>query len=168
MDNNNEKIRITIIIIIIVVDMWISCPTHDMQTIVSLCFSFSIILTLFWLHLIIIMSSSSINSFCPWSGKPIEADDSLTSYKGYLVGFCNRDCRDKFAKAVVAFDAALENHQHDGRVANSVCPWSGNPINEDSLTEYRGLTIGFCNPGCRDKFATAISVFEEALSAQKK
>jgi hypothetical protein len=35
---------------------------------------------------------------------------------------------------------------------NANCPWSGKPISADSLTRYRGQVVGFCNPGCRDKF----------------
>ncbi|MGU3664684.1 glutathione S-transferase [Methylobacterium sp. A49B] len=49
----------------------------------------------------------AINESCPWSGKPISAD-SLTLYSGAVVGFCNPDCRDKFAKAVRSFEAALQ------------------------------------------------------------
>jgi hypothetical protein len=36
---------------------------------------------------------------------------------------------------------------------NETCPWSGKPIAADSLTRYQGAVVGFCNPGCRDKFA---------------
>ena len=36
---------------------------------------------------------------------------------------------------------------------NETCPWSGKPIAADSLTTYRDRVVGFCNPGCRDKFA---------------
>lgn len=50
---------------------------------------------------------------------------------------------------------------------NDTCPWSGKPIAADSLTLYRGRVVGFCNPGCRDKFATAISRFEAALDADE-
>lgn len=46
---------------------------------------------------------------------------------------------------------------------NGSCPWSGKPIAADSLTLYRGRVVGFCNPGCRDKFETAIGHFEAAL-----
>ena len=42
------------------------------------------------------MSDKSINKFCPRSGKPVESD-SLTEYKGHIVGFCNTGCRDDFA-----------------------------------------------------------------------
>ena len=47
-----------------------------------------------------------INDICPWSGDPVSAD-SLTLYKGQVVGFCNRGCRDKFEKAASMFEAKL-------------------------------------------------------------
>ena len=37
-----------------------------------------------------------LNRFCPRSGKPV-APDSLTRYRGVIVGFCNTGCRDDFA-----------------------------------------------------------------------
>ena len=46
---------------------------------------------------------------------------------------------------------------------NDKCPWSGNPIDKNSLTIYQGEVFGFCNPGCRDKFEKAIDVFESLL-----
>lgn len=46
---------------------------------------------------------------------------------------------------------------------NKNCPWSGEPIAADSLTLYRGAVVGFCNPGCRDKFEKATSAFDLAL-----
>ena len=42
------------------------------------------------------MSQSPINKFCPRSGQPIQAN-SLTNYKGQIIGFCNPGCRDEFA-----------------------------------------------------------------------
>jgi hypothetical protein len=45
---------------------------------------------------------------------------------------------------------------------NETCPWSGKPVAADSLTLYRGDVVGFCNPGCRDKFEAAIRHFETA------
>jgi hypothetical protein len=50
---------------------------------------------------------------------------------------------------------------------NTVCPWSGKPVARDSLTRYNGAVVGFCNPGCRDKFATAVAHFEAALAARR-
>ena len=50
---------------------------------------------------------------------------------------------------------------------NQSCPWSGQPIAADSLTLYKGAVVGFCNPGCRDKFKAAIDHFEDALEARR-
>lgn len=35
---------------------------------------------------------------------------------------------------------------------NKQCPRSGKPVQDDSLAEYRGYVVGFCNTGCRDDF----------------
>ncbi|MDE0479880.1 MAG: glutathione S-transferase [Gammaproteobacteria bacterium] len=51
---------------------------------------------------------------------------------------------------------------------NTHCPWSGKPIQADSLTEYKGQVVGFCNTGCRDKFEQAVGKFEELLTGQEK
>ena len=52
-----------------------------------------------------------------------------------------------------------------GKVAvNQLCPWSGDPVSSDSLTEYQGHVVGFCNTGCRDKFVVATSCFDAAIS----
>jgi hypothetical protein len=48
----------------------------------------------------------AVNETCPWSGKPIAAD-SLTTYRGAVVGFSNPACRDKFEAAVKSFEKAL-------------------------------------------------------------
>jgi hypothetical protein len=50
---------------------------------------------------------------------------------------------------------------------NERCPWSGEPVQEDSLTLYRGEVVGFCNPGCRDKFEKAASAFDAAIEGKK-
>ena len=48
---------------------------------------------------------------------------------------------------------------------NDTCPWSGDPVQADSLTRYEGQVVGFCNTGCRDKFETALRHFEAAKGA---
>jgi YHS domain-containing protein len=53
-----------------------------------------------------------VNAACPWSGDPVSAD-SLTLYRGKVVGFCNTGCRDKFEKAASAFDTAIEEKNRD-------------------------------------------------------
>ncbi|KAA5802328.1 glutathione S-transferase [Alkalicaulis satelles] len=49
---------------------------------------------------------------------------------------------------------------------NSACPWSGKPVSADSLTVYRGAVVGFCNPGCRDKFEAATRAFDSVIAAR--
>ncbi|GJE75065.1 MULTISPECIES: glutathione S-transferase [Methylorubrum] len=56
----------------------------------------------------------AVNDLCPWSGKPV-VPDALTLYNGAVVGFCDPECRDKFARAVAAFEDALRAR----RVANA-------------------------------------------------
>lgn len=48
-----------------------------------------------------------VNTHCPWSGHPV-SKDSLTLFKGKVVGFCNTGCRDKFDAATQAFDREIE------------------------------------------------------------
>lgn len=49
---------------------------------------------------------------------------------------------------------------------NDTCPWSGKPVQADSLTLFEGKVVGFCNPGCRDKFQTAVRHFETAAASK--
>ena len=50
---------------------------------------------------------------------------------------------------------------------NDVCPWSGEPVSADSLSLYKGEVVGFCNPGCRDKFETATGAFDAKMQGKK-
>jgi len=50
---------------------------------------------------------------------------------------------------------------------NDVCPWSGKPVSEDSLTRYRGKVVGFCNTGCRDKFEAATRSFDAQIEGKE-
>jgi hypothetical protein len=49
---------------------------------------------------------------------------------------------------------------------NTHCPWSGDPVSDDSLTRYRGQVVGFCNPGCRDKFEAATRAFDANIESK--
>jgi hypothetical protein len=50
---------------------------------------------------------------------------------------------------------------------NELCPWSGKPVSADSLTRYRGEVVGFCNPGCRDKFDAAARAFDAVVEGKR-
>ncbi|MEO0425373.1 MAG: DinB family protein [Pseudomonadota bacterium] len=47
---------------------------------------------------------------------------------------------------------------------NTHCPWSGDPVSADSITLYRQQPVGFCNPGCRDRFERATLHFDALIS----
>ncbi|MBA3512464.1 glutathione S-transferase [Sphingomonas sp.] len=50
---------------------------------------------------------------------------------------------------------------------NRTCPWSGKPVSSDSLTMYRGKVVGFCNPGCREKFEAATGAFDALIDGPR-
>ena len=49
---------------------------------------------------------------------------------------------------------------------NATRPWSGKPVDPESPTTWRGQIVGFRNPGCRERFETAIGHFD-ALPAPR-
>jgi len=49
---------------------------------------------------------------------------------------------------------------------NETCPWSGKPVVQVALMRYRGRVIGFCNPGCRDKFEQAQDLFDRLIDGK--
>ena len=51
---------------------------------------------------------------------------------------------------------------------NKFCPRSGKPVPETSLTQYRGLVVGFCNPGCRDEFEADYAANPEACPTDRQ
>lgn len=47
---------------------------------------------------------------------------------------------------------------------NAFCPWSGKPVSADSLAQYQGVVVGFCNTGCRDKFIANPTSYRDVLA----
>ena len=47
-----------------------------------------------------------VNQVCPWSGRPV-SPEGLMKYRGRVIGFCSQGERDRFARAVAMFDAAI-------------------------------------------------------------
>ena len=52
-------------------------------------------------------------------------------------------------------------------INETTCPWSGKPVQADSPTVHDGNVVGFCNPGCRDKFESAVRRFQEAKASSR-
>lgn len=47
---------------------------------------------------------------------------------------------------------------------NQGCPFSGDPVAQDSLAEIDGIVIGFCNPFCRDKVVADAAAWPDVLA----
>ena len=50
---------------------------------------------------------------------------------------------------------------------NETRPWSGKPVQPDSLTEYNGEVVGFCNSGYSDTLETVLRHFEKARASRR-
>ena len=50
-----------------------------------------------------------------------------------------------------------------GDCINETCPWSGKRVQADLLPLYGEDVVGFCNPGCRDKYESAVRQFENVI-----
>ncbi len=76
----------------------------------------------------------------------------------------------------------VERTSSDGRTPelklsdaiNMTCPRSGKAVVPNSLTTYRGVTVGFCNQHCRDDFASNVDerprdreFFDDILAKRK-
>ena len=51
----------------------------------------------------------------------------------------------------------------DAVPVNPACPFSGKPVEPDSLAEVAGVVIGFCNPFCRDKVVADAEAWPQVL-----
>lgn len=51
----------------------------------------------------------------------------------------------------------------EGAAVNAACPFSGRAISPAALAEIAGVTIGFCNPFCRDKVVADPEAWPEAM-----
>ncbi len=63
------------------------------------------------------MIEKAINKYCPRSGEPV-VEDSLTTYRDQVVGFCNPHCRDDFQanvndrpKDTIYFDTVIKESE---------------------------------------------------------
>lgn len=109
------------------------------------------------------------NVVCPWAKSKVKRD-GLLMYRDHVVGFSSAQYRNKFAAATNHFDdCIIQNHVKSSKTTpqatciNTHCPWSNKKVTKDSLTMYKSFQVGFCNPGCRDDFSSAVSLFDSLI-----
>lgn len=96
--------------------------------------------------------ASGLNDTWNW----VDKDLTITTVPG-AGHFVQQDAPVLVRNTIVAWlhrDGPVEKRTGAlGRLINPKCPFSGKPVEPHSLTTYRGKVVGFCNQGCRDKFA---------------
>ena len=91
-----------------------------------------------------------------------------------VVGFASRESKQKYVAAISHFDDLLlkenDSNKKKSRAIslNTHCPWSSKKVAKDSLTKYRDVKVGFCNPSCRDQFETATQQFDSFIIEGRK
>ena len=73
-----------------------------------------------------------------------------------VLGGCNNDKKAGDDKAVDSKAMAM----------NTKCPFSGEPVNADVASEYKGQKVAFCCAGCKSKFDKASDADKATLASK--
>jgi YHS domain-containing protein len=88
---------------------------------------------------------------CPIMGGKIDKEVYL-DYQGQRVYFCCPGCKPKFLEDP---EISMKKFEEQAILLESVqtaCPVSGEPINKDVYTDYKGRRVYFCCKGCQAPF----------------
>ena len=95
---------------------------------------------------------------CPVSNKAIKSA-SFLKHNGGKVYFCCDNCPKSFqakAKDKKLGEKILAKVGHQflqtGQLAQVACPFSGKPVNAETLVAFKGAKVGFCCNNCKAKF----------------
>jgi YHS domain-containing protein len=99
---------------------------------------------------------------CPVSGRPAIEDSSLELAKFKQgegkVYFCCKNCPKAFEKEPAKFELAVRRQLLEtGQMAQVGCPFSGRPVNKETLQKVGVTEVGFCCENCQAKFEKAAS-----------
>lgn len=100
---------------------------------------------------------------CVVEGDKNASKDFSAEYHDGEVYFCCKGCKKKFEADASAYEVKA-NHQLvlTEQYVQKACPFSGNEINEELMTEVGGAKVGFCCEGCLKKVADAENVAAKA------
>ena len=111
---------------------------------------------------------------CPLSGKAA-LEDKFVKVHGKKVYFCCNNCPKTFqakAKDHTLGDEirAKVSHQflQTGQLVQVACPFTGKPVNADTVVGFKGAKVGFCCNNCKGKFAKASDDQKLILAFAKK
>jgi YHS domain-containing protein len=109
------------------------------------------------------VNAEPVNKKCPVSGEDVDA--AVTAKYTAVLGFCCKKCVAKFkenpddAKFAAALKAAA------GKPVNTVCPISGEDIDDTKTVVYNGQTVGMCCGKCVKKFSAEPAKFAAKVKA---
>ena len=111
------------------------------------------------------VGAKSPQTKCPVMGMPITKDIHL-DYQGQRIYFCTPDCPAEFKKDPEKYFAKIAQQ---GVLLESVqknCPVTGEPINKQVFTDYKGRRVYFCCPACVEPFKKDPEKYLTKLQAQ--
>jgi YHS domain-containing protein len=113
-------------------------------------------------------AAKPINTVCPVSGKPVDAQFTV-AFEGKTVGFCCNNCPKTFEKEpakfkdkikadaapatpVAAADKKATDAPAGSKPNNTLCPRKNTPVNPELVLAYDGKIVGLCCQECFGKF----------------
>ncbi len=88
---------------------------------------------------------------CPVSGKAVNPEKTA-DYNGGKVYFCCEHCQAAFEKDQAKFNAKANLQLvQSGQLKQVACPFSGKPVNPETIIDVSGAKVGFCCNNCKGK-----------------
>ncbi len=102
---------------------------------------------------------------CPIMGNEINKEVYL-DYQGQRVYFCCPGCPANFKKDAEKYMEAMAEQNILLESVQKACPVSGEPINKEIYSDYKGRRVYFCGKGCQTAFQATPEAFLKKLDAQ--
>ena len=96
-------------------------------------------------------ATKSPQTKCPVMGMPINKDIHL-DYQGQRIYFCTPDCPAEFKKDPEKYFAKIADQNVLLESVQKNCPVTGEAINKQVFTDYKGRRVYFCCPACIEPF----------------
>jgi len=91
---------------------------------------------------------------CPVMGNPINKE-VYSDYNGKRIYFCCKDCTEKFKENPDQYISKSEKEGvvfEDAPIVQEVCPLTGQPIDKNLHSDYKGDRVYFCCGNCKAEF----------------
>ncbi|HEX5472918.1 MAG TPA: YHS domain-containing protein [Lacipirellulaceae bacterium] len=101
-------------------------------------------------------ATKEFKATCPVSGKAASEDHVVKLKNGDKVYFCCDNCPKAFKAHPKKYTAQVNRQLLEtGQVVQVACPFTGKPVNKDTLVDVGEAKAGFCCKNCAAKYAKA-------------